>query len=401
MTGHFKPYSGNKPFLFISYAHRDSDRVLPLLARLRAVPYRLWYDEGISPGGDWAAVLKARMSEADTVLFFPSSAFFASGNCLAEAQAAVEQKKNIFCLPLENATPGKEWAGLFDGASSLSAEELTKELLPGRLLGTEEDYDTGVIRVPVLKRILRALGLVLAILLLAASLFGIYAVRSGLIGSREAEAPLATATPTPAPTPAPVPAVPGDSVPDWLNTAVSFPDTEQEAAVWAVLGRAPEEQVRLSDLYEPEILRFFGDVIPAEDSEIQIKADGTCLYDGSAVNEGTVADLTEIGRMVNLMQLELVYQPVTDLSPLGGLTRLTKLSLARSAVSDLTSLTAELTEGTDGLAVLKELDISHTEVSDLAPLDGLPSLERVTVSRDMLSRLTWPESRQYDIVVIP
>ena len=44
------PYKGDRPFLFISYAHKDSERVLPIIRRLMAQGYRVWYDAGIDPG---------------------------------------------------------------------------------------------------------------------------------------------------------------------------------------------------------------------------------------------------------------------------------------------------------------------------------------------------------------
>ena len=43
-------YSGDEPYLFISYAHKDSERVLPVILSLQEKGFRVWYDEGIEVG---------------------------------------------------------------------------------------------------------------------------------------------------------------------------------------------------------------------------------------------------------------------------------------------------------------------------------------------------------------
>ena len=52
MSGFFKPYEGSRPFVFISYAHRQSDAVLDTIRILHEKGWRLWYDEGIPAGSD-------------------------------------------------------------------------------------------------------------------------------------------------------------------------------------------------------------------------------------------------------------------------------------------------------------------------------------------------------------
>ena len=36
-----RAYEGKEPFIFISYAHKDSERVLPILAQLQRRGYRV------------------------------------------------------------------------------------------------------------------------------------------------------------------------------------------------------------------------------------------------------------------------------------------------------------------------------------------------------------------------
>ena len=53
MSRFFKPYEGNRPYLFISYAHKQSEEVVSTIRILHEKGWRLWYDEGIPAGSDW------------------------------------------------------------------------------------------------------------------------------------------------------------------------------------------------------------------------------------------------------------------------------------------------------------------------------------------------------------
>lgn len=46
----FIAYSGDEPFLFVSYSHADSQAVYDELRWLNGQGVNIWYDEGISPG---------------------------------------------------------------------------------------------------------------------------------------------------------------------------------------------------------------------------------------------------------------------------------------------------------------------------------------------------------------
>ena len=47
------PYEGSEPYIFISYCHQDKERVYPYLEMMANDGYRIWYDEGITPGEEW------------------------------------------------------------------------------------------------------------------------------------------------------------------------------------------------------------------------------------------------------------------------------------------------------------------------------------------------------------
>ena len=59
-------YKGNQPYIFISYAHKDSDSVLPIIARLQKEGYRVWYDEEIVAGSNWDVYISEHLDHSST-----------------------------------------------------------------------------------------------------------------------------------------------------------------------------------------------------------------------------------------------------------------------------------------------------------------------------------------------
>ena len=50
MAEFIRAYEGNKPYIFVSYSHKNSSVVLSYIEKLYELKYRVWYDEGIAPG---------------------------------------------------------------------------------------------------------------------------------------------------------------------------------------------------------------------------------------------------------------------------------------------------------------------------------------------------------------
>ena len=88
MKNEVRAYEGNKPYIFVSYAHLDSDAVLPVIRALYERKYRVWYDEGIAPGSEWPENIERHLDGADTVLVFVSAHSLDSKNCENEVRAA-------------------------------------------------------------------------------------------------------------------------------------------------------------------------------------------------------------------------------------------------------------------------------------------------------------------------
>ena len=98
MSNLFKPYEGKRPYIFISYPHKQSDAVVDTIRILHEKKYRLWYDEGIPAGSDWPANIAMHMRDCEAVICFISDHFLHSQNCFSEIRAAVQLKKPILVV---------------------------------------------------------------------------------------------------------------------------------------------------------------------------------------------------------------------------------------------------------------------------------------------------------------
>ena len=112
MSTLFKPYEGRLPYVFISYSHRDSERVLEIISALNDRKLRLWYDEGIPAGSDWPKNIELHMRGCAAVLFFVSETALASPNCYSEISTAVRTGKPVLTVPLEPTSPDDAWKKL-------------------------------------------------------------------------------------------------------------------------------------------------------------------------------------------------------------------------------------------------------------------------------------------------
>ena len=98
----FSAYRGDAPYVFVCYAHDDSTTVYPELAQLRDEGANIWYDEGISAGANWRAVIGESLLGADRVLFYISHRSLASDHCNREINLALDQGKEVVPIYLED-----------------------------------------------------------------------------------------------------------------------------------------------------------------------------------------------------------------------------------------------------------------------------------------------------------
>ena len=104
MTVHYDrviPYEGSEPYIFISYSHRDTDRVMPVIRVLQENGYRVWYDEGIDPGSEWPESIAQHLNGSTVCIFFISENSLQSNNCKREVNFALSKNKGFLSIALE------------------------------------------------------------------------------------------------------------------------------------------------------------------------------------------------------------------------------------------------------------------------------------------------------------
>lgn len=95
-------YSGSEPYIFISYAHKDAKKVLPIIAGLQERSFRVWYDEGLEVGSSWGAMIESHLYDCTCVICFVSENFLESENCKDEIAYAKELRRGPLIIYLED-----------------------------------------------------------------------------------------------------------------------------------------------------------------------------------------------------------------------------------------------------------------------------------------------------------
>ena len=102
--------ANNKPYVFISYAHADSNTVLPILDKMRQNNICLWFDEGIEAGSEWPEYIAEKVINCTKFLLFISPSYLNSQNCKRELNFAISRKKDLLSVYIEDVelSPGME-----------------------------------------------------------------------------------------------------------------------------------------------------------------------------------------------------------------------------------------------------------------------------------------------------
>ena len=102
MDTKFEAYTGSDPYLFISYSHRDIDKVYPILDALNDRKFRLWYDDSCETGNDFRDELRDRIAKCEAVILFVSESSMSSPFCGMEIIVAREYGKRLYPIYLDN-----------------------------------------------------------------------------------------------------------------------------------------------------------------------------------------------------------------------------------------------------------------------------------------------------------
>ena len=94
-------YSGHEPYIFLSYAHKDSARVIQEIDRLNKLGFHVWYDEGIAPGNEWTDEIAEALEKSSLFLVMMTPNAAQSDNVQNEINYAVDEKKPFLAVHLE------------------------------------------------------------------------------------------------------------------------------------------------------------------------------------------------------------------------------------------------------------------------------------------------------------
>jgi Leucine-rich repeat (LRR) protein len=289
MSGYVRAYEGSEPYIFVSYAHKDSEAVLPVIQALYGKKYRIWYDEGIAPGSEWPENIALHLKKASAVMVFVSDHYLASPNCKNELRVADEQKKKTIQIALDNA--GKQ--PLFADATMLDFDENTLENLKS-VIGHEfigdgvTGYQYSIDKKRSFNKWNIMLGLAAALaVVFTVALYGLYSGWFDDFLPGKQETVIAAATPAPS---REAISISGNIVGSVLP--VEFPSDEEKNAVYEKLGWNGPSQMTYKDL---------------------------------------------LG-MKGLTQLEIGSEPITDIAFAAFLPDLKMIALNGSKITDLTPL---------------------------------------------------------------
>jgi len=97
-----KAYEGKEKYIFISYAHKDKEKVWPIIEKLNNAGYRVWYDDGIDPGSEWAKTIAEHLHSCHVFVSMMSDNYLASQNCTDEMHYSRELKKKSLLVYLSD-----------------------------------------------------------------------------------------------------------------------------------------------------------------------------------------------------------------------------------------------------------------------------------------------------------
>ena len=389
MSRFFKPYEGTRPYLFISYAHKQSEEVVSTIRILHENGWRLWYDEGIPAGSDWPANIASHMQGCAGVLFFESERALESPNCYSEMSTAYRLKKPCMVVRLEEAQRDKKWKDILEGKKEIPVVE-SPEARADAILNsgfvTRRYHRSWTEHIPW-----STLGLIASLLFFLLSAGALAALRSGL-WNPAAPAPSEVVAEAEAEEPEEEAAAP--KVVDLGEAekyfALTFPDADQERAIRSALGIS-EGDIMRGQLADLDQLYICGNMVTKGLDRVSFDENGVCRVNGAPVIRGTVSDLTPLTYAVRLEKLGLLCQPLKDISDLNSHVLLRELSLAGSTVEDIAPL--------EDLPSLETLHLEHTGVRDLTSLDDFARLTEVTVSREMLP-VSWGTEAGFSVVLV-
>lgn len=92
----------SKPYIFVSYSHKNTSEVCKLLRLMKDNHFRFWYDEGITSGSEWDDVLYERITNCTQFVCFLTKDAVRSGHVKNEIHIAIKYGRRILPVFLDD-----------------------------------------------------------------------------------------------------------------------------------------------------------------------------------------------------------------------------------------------------------------------------------------------------------
>lgn len=136
----FIAYTGDAPYIFVSYAHSDATVVYAELKWLHDLGYNIWYDEGISPGHGWQGELAHSLEESSLFLLYVTDDSLKSPNCRREANFALEQNVPVLAIHLSDSELSSEWQFAIGDRQAILKPRFNQETYEQKLLSALHSF---------------------------------------------------------------------------------------------------------------------------------------------------------------------------------------------------------------------------------------------------------------------
>ena len=151
MNGSTNLYENGKKYIYISYAHADSETVMRFVRTMQERGLRVWYDNGEDGELLWPETIAAHLKFCEIAMFFITENFVKSKNCLREVIYAQNNDKLAIAVFLqENIEMPDDLDYYIGSVQSLFAcrygdlDAAIDKLCKSQLVSECSDFDTGI-----------------------------------------------------------------------------------------------------------------------------------------------------------------------------------------------------------------------------------------------------------------
>ncbi len=121
------PYSEDKPYIFVSYSHKNNDIVLSIIQRMQQDGYRVWFDDNIPAASRYSKVIAEHVEKCSYFIAFISSDYISSDWCRKEMDLAIDEKKKHLIVQLDEIAFPTEWRMELNRSQKITSCDHTDE----------------------------------------------------------------------------------------------------------------------------------------------------------------------------------------------------------------------------------------------------------------------------------